>query len=282
MATALQIGDFTLASRRQEIFEWRASLATRTDTEILGLKSGATPADAKAAFVSLARRFHPDAAPSGNPDLRDPLQAIFVRITEAYHNLGSSSRTAPDPPRRGAVVPQSPVRSVGAAGPRPIHTAAKSVADDAEQRRARVDEALRTAEELIDRQQTEDAVATLHEVLTQADDARRRRIRLLLARAYALDPRWRRNAVAVLRDLVEQDSADAEAMAALGSLYRREGLLARAEHMFVRALAVDPGLAAAREGLRAVRAALAARQTPDAATRAPQGGLIARLFSVAR
>jgi len=50
---------------------------------------------------------------------------------------------------------------------------------------------------------------------TQADEPRRRHIRLLLARAYAVDARWRRNAVALLRELVEQNPNDAEALAAL-------------------------------------------------------------------
>ena len=88
-------------------------------------------------------------------------------------------------------------------------------AEDMAVRRARVEEALRTAEDLVLRQQAEEAVSVLHEVLTQADEPRRRRIRLLLARAYVVDARWRRNAVALLRELVEQNPNDAEALAAL-------------------------------------------------------------------
>jgi Flp pilus assembly protein TadD len=122
----------------------------------------------------------------------------------------------------------------------------------------------------------------LHEVLTQADEPRRRRIRLLLARAYAVDARWRRNAVALLRELVDKNPNDAEALAVLGGLYRRDGLLSRAESMFTRALSVDPSLAEAREGLRTVRAALLARQDPSRTKRAPRRGLMSRLFLVTR
>jgi len=209
MATAMHVTDASPTRRRQEIEEWHSSLATRTDTEILGVPTGATRAQVKAAFVSLA---------------------------------------LPD-------------------------TAA---------RRERVEEALRTAESFVMRQDAEEAVSVLHEVLTQADEPRRRRIRLLLARAYAIDARWKRNAVALLRELVEQNPNDAEALAAIGDMYRREGLLSRAESMFVRALAADPGMAAAQEGLRSVRARLVTRQTPSWTKAAPRRGLISRLFSVAR
>jgi tetratricopeptide (TPR) repeat protein len=284
MTSAPNVGDLELVSRRKEIVEWHASLTKRTDTEILGIGTGASPAEVKAAFVSLARRFHPDTVGGADADLREPLQAIFVRVIEAYRNLGGerSLRRVPDSPLRPAPVPRQAARSGGPAARATARPAAATAAVDAAERRARVDDALRTAEELVARQQTEDAVAVLHDVLTQADGPRRRCIRLLLARAYAVDPRWRRNAVVLLRELVEQNAADAEALAALGSLYQREGLLTRAAPTFARALAADPGLAAARDGLRAVRAALAARQTPAATKSAPRRGLIARLFSVAR
>jgi uncharacterized protein HemY len=160
--------------------------------------------------------------------------------------------------------------------------ATRTDAENTAVRRARVEEALRTAEELMMQRQPEQAVSVLHEVLTQADEPRRRRIRLLLARAYAIDARWRRNAVALLRELVEQNPNDAEALAALGGLYRRDGLLSRAESMFVRALAADPGLAEARQGMRSVRAALLARQTPSRTKLAPRRGLMSRLFLVTR
>lgn len=270
MATAPNGTAASPVDRRREIEEWHASLATLTDAEILGLPSGATPEQVKASFVTLARRFHPDTAAAADEELRHKLQPIFIRITEAYRHLSRPRwpREAPKP-----------------RAPRPTPAARSTVpplVENSVSRSSRVEDALRTAENLVLRQQAAEAVSVLHEVLTQADEPRRRRIRLLLARAYAIDARWRRNAVALLRELVEQNANDAEALAALGALYRRDGLLSRAESMFVRALAVDPGLAEARAGLRAVRAALLARQPPPASKRAPRWGLISRLFSVVR
>jgi uncharacterized protein HemY len=151
-----------------------------------------------------------------------------------------------------------------------------------DERRARVEAALRTAVGLIGQRQVEEAVSVLHEVLTQADEPQRRRVRLLLARAYAEDPTRRRHAVGFLRELVERNPHDAEALAALGELYRREGLLTRAEQMLARALVGDPGLVPARLSLRAVRAALAEKTTPPRARRAWRRSLISRLLSISR
>jgi len=225
MATAMHVTDASPTRRRQEIEEWHSSLATRTDTEILGVPTGATRAQVKAAFVSLARRFHPNSVAAAEGEMRHRLQAIFVRVTEAYRNLSRE---------------KSPDRTLASPAP------AASALPDTAARRERVEEAL------------------------------------LLARAYAIDARWKRNAVALLSELVEQNPNDAEALAAIGDLYRREGLLSQAESMFVRALAADPGMGAPQEGLRSVRARLVSRQTPSRTKAAPRRGLISRLFSVAR
>jgi len=262
MATAIFSSDASPSCRRREIEEWHSSLATRTDAEILQVPPGATPAQVKAAFDSMARRFHPDAVAGDQEDLRRQLQSIFIRVTEAYRNLGRERSSAPAP------------------APAPVKR--RPLPEDPAVRRARVEEALETAEGLLLRQQAEEAVSVLHDVLTQADEPRRRRVRLLLARAYAVDARWRRNAVALLRELVEQNPNDAEALSVLGGLYRRDGLLSRAESMLARALSADPRLAEAREGMRSVRAALLARQAPSRTRPAPRRGLISRLFLVTR
>ena len=276
MATATFSSDASRSNGRREIEEWYSSLATRTDAEILQVPHGATPAQIKAAFGTMARRFHPDAVAGVQDDVRQQLQSIFIRVTEAYRNLvrersWTPAQSTPAPSAPAPVAP-APV------APAPVW---RSLPDPAVMR-ARVEEALQTAEGLLMRQQAEEAVSVLHEVLTQADAPQSRRIRLLLARAYAVDARWRRNAVALLRELVEQNPNDAEALAVLGGLYRRDGLLSRAESMFARALSVDPGLAEARAGLSSVRAALLSRQTPSRTKPVPRRGLMSRLFFVTR
>jgi len=46
--------------RRREILEMHAGLARRSAHELLGVAPDASPADVKAAYFRLAKRFHPD------------------------------------------------------------------------------------------------------------------------------------------------------------------------------------------------------------------------------
>jgi tetratricopeptide (TPR) repeat protein len=255
------------------VLEWQTMLSTQTDMDILGIGADATQADAKAAFVALARQFHPDSAPGADAAMRELLQAVFARVTEAYQNVRPAlSARAKAPARRVEPAPRERPLPAGAPSAanvaRPAAAAALPLsappACSARERSERVDAALRSAEAHVARRETDQAVTVLHDVLTQADEPRRRRIRLLLARAYAADGRFRRYAVQLLRELVDEHPNDAEALTALASFYQREGLLVRAEPLFARAFAADPRFTGAREGLQAVRAALAARgQQPE-------------------
>jgi tetratricopeptide (TPR) repeat protein len=288
MATCLRLETQATTTRRAEILQWRASIGTRTDAELLGVSATPSSDELRASFVSLARRFHPDSLAPEEGNLHAEMQAIFVRITQAYQNLKRAARPALErepaapPERRVPVSVRAPVR-VPVRVPAPPAPRAVSSEPDLAERRVRVEQALALAEGMIARRQVDEAVSVLHEVLTQADERRGHRIRLLLARAYAAERRYRRYGVALLRELIEADPADAEALALLGGLYQSEGLLARAEPLFARALVADPGLVEAREALRAVRSAKEARRLPvEEQGRKRLGGLIARLLPRAR
>ena len=82
------------SGRRQEILELYASLAGRSHAQVLGVPPGASPATVREAFVALARRLHPDTLAPGDADLRDQLQAIFIRLNDAYRSLGGDHPTA--------------------------------------------------------------------------------------------------------------------------------------------------------------------------------------------
>jgi len=74
--------------RRMEILEGFAALKRRTHFEVLGLQRNATEAQVKEAYFRLARRFHPDVHHDpALADLRDKIEAIFVRLGEAYEVL---------------------------------------------------------------------------------------------------------------------------------------------------------------------------------------------------
>jgi tetratricopeptide (TPR) repeat protein len=279
MATALCTGSRSSA-RRREILEWHAGLRGKGPAQVLGLSPDADPAAVKAAFVALAKRFHPDTLHEGEADLHGPLQEVFIRITEAYRDLQARQTSRPARPETRPVAAQ-PSRAPNT--PRPSLPASRPApALDPEEKHRRVAEALRQAAALIVAGDTAAAVGTLHEVLGIADGPERRSIRLLLSRAYVSAPQWRRYGVALLGEMLHESPRDADALTTLGALYHGEGLLARAEATLRRALDSDPGHAEARAHLRAVRVALDRRRAPEAAAPPEARSLVARLLSLAR
>jgi thioredoxin-like negative regulator of GroEL len=141
--------------------------------------------------------------------------------------------------------------------------------------------ALGAAARLIDEKDAAGAVSVLHEVLRLAEGRGKRRVRLLLARTYLSERSWRRYAFSLLNEMLRENAADADALALLGALYRREGLRARAEATLHQALVSDPGHPEARTHLQAVIGARHRRHEPEAPpSRRP--GLVARLLSMGR
>lgn len=265
------------SGRRQEILDLHSGLARRSHAQVLGVPPGASPATVREAFVALARRLHPDTLAPGDADLRDQLQAIFIRLNDAYRSLGGdhpaarAAQRSPEPPRE----PAAPM-----VAPRPKPPLASPSPPDPEARRRRVEEALRSAEASIARREIDEAVSELHGVLSQANGGQRRRIRLVLARAYVGDPRWRRYGLGLLSEMLRETPDDADALATLGLLYHHQGLLARADATLRRALHSDPGHVEARTHLRAVTAALQKRRAPEEARPPERRGFVARMLSI--
>ena len=269
----------TASGRRSEILERHAGLAGSSHAQVLGVPPGASPKTVREAFVALARRLHPDTLAPGDADLHDHLQSIFIRLNDAYRSLGGdhpaarAAQRSPEPPRE----PAAPT-----VAPRPKPPVAPPPPPGPEERRARVEDALHSAEASIARREIDEAVGGLHDVLSQADDGQQRRIRLVLARAYVGDPRWRRYGLGLLSEMLRETPDDADALDTLGLLYHRQGLLARAEATLRRALDSDPGHVEARTHLREVIAALQKRRAPEEARPPERRGLVARMRSIGR
>jgi hypothetical protein len=268
------------SARRREILEWHAGLPGKAAAQVLGVSPDADPASVKAAFVALAKRFHPDSLHEGDADLRGALQEVFIRITEAYRDLQARRTSRPAHPETRPVAVH-PTREPKASRPS-VPASRPAPALDPEEKHRRVAEALRQATALIVAGDTPAAVGTLHEVVGIADGPEKRSIRLLLARAYVSAPQWRRYGVNLLGEMLRESPGDADALTVMGALYHREGLLARAEATLRRALDSPPGHAEARAQLRSVTATLDRRRAPEGAPPPGGRGLVARLLSLAR
>jgi len=257
---------------RAEVRAAFAGLRTRTPHEILGVPAAATGDDVRSAYVRLAKRFHPDVL--HDPvlaDLRDELHTVFVRIGEAYNQL----RSAPVGARPTRAPQEGGTEAAPASGaPAPARSAPAVVASPGcapapEPGAADVPPAtdpgdtLRAAERHFAAGRYWDAIVLAEPLARSAGGAARRRARLLLARAYAKNPKWVHDAESELQALVREDPQDAEAWQELGDIYRERGLDQRAASMYRKVLQLRPGAPAASSRLR----------SPDTAAR-----LVSRLL----
>jgi Flp pilus assembly protein TadD len=159
------------------------------------------------------------------------------------------------------------------------HAEEQLPADPKAEAAAAVERAIAEAEDWLGHGDAEAAIAALHPVVIRADGRLREQVRLVLARAYTQDARYRTYAVRLLREMLQERPDAAEALVLQASLYHREGLLARAESTLRRALASDPGHAGAKAQLGAVIAARQRSGVPQLAKPTRKSGLLARLLA---
>jgi tetratricopeptide (TPR) repeat protein len=272
--------DAALLARRREILEMFQSLPLKNHFEVLGIEPGCDDAEVRRAYVSLAKRYHPDAR--RDPlleDMHDILEAIFIRVGEAWEVLGESKsrasyearsgivrRPRPSPP---AAAPPATATSTASAAASDVATPAPPPPSAPAERREYVppEEILYRARLLLAQARYWDAIQVLESALPGMEPrSQQHRGRLLLARAYSKNPNWLRRAEETLHDLMREDPTNADAHYELGLVYKAGGFVARAQGMFRRAVELRPGHkgASAELGL----------QQPEAGG----GGLLKRLF----
>jgi tetratricopeptide (TPR) repeat protein len=246
------------ADRRQEILEMYQGLARRADHEVLGVAGGASAAELKAAYFRLAKRFHPDVVHEpGLADLREKLEAVFLRLHDAYRAMsGRGGR-----PAAASTSTKAPAATGPAAAPGPAATPDHPAALDFE-------DALRQGRERLGESKAWEAATLFEEVVKAAEGRMRTRARVLLGRALLQVPDHEKAAEKALQDAVRDDPAHVEAHYLLGTLYRRRGLATRATSMFRRALELDPGHRASLAEMDATSAAPAPERPGRSSKRA--------------
>ena len=99
-----------------------------------------------------------------------------------------------------------------------------------------------------------DAIQLLEGAIPQLEATASRRARVMLARAYMKNPKWRHRAEEVLGQVVREAPEAPEPYLVLGELYRGAQLRARAAAMYRKALQLSPRNEEALNALRAIDA----------------------------
>jgi curved DNA-binding protein CbpA len=228
--------------RRRVIVEVFQSLPLKQNHfDVLGVEPGCTDEAVKRAYITLTKRYHPDANRDKRlNDLHDMLEAIIIRVGEAWEVLGEAKSRASYEARAG-IVRRSQVTATPAAGSAAAPaTAAATPQDSAEW--VPPDEILFRARLALAQANYWEAIQILESALPAMEPrSQQQRGRLLLARAYSKNPNWLRRAEETLQELIREDPTNADAHYELGMVYKTGGFPARAQTMFRRALELRPG-----------------------------------------
>ena len=219
---------------REEVLREHASLASRDHFQMLRLPTAASEKDAAAAWVRLARRFHPDSQTDpALASLRAQREAILAR-------MGVAASVLTDPARRSAyesalLVARLGGGSLGESELTQAPPAAPAAVD------------FQSAEDVLTQAETEyaegrywDALQALEVVFESLSPKQRSRALMLRARVYAKNPKWMKEAEEQLKQVLASEPANAEAYFLLGQVYKSLGVGVRAEAMFRRVLQLKP------------------------------------------
>jgi tetratricopeptide (TPR) repeat protein len=249
-------------ARREEVLRAYEGLKNRNHFDVLGIPRGSSEAQIKEAYFRLARRFHPDVHHDpAFSDLRDKLEAVFIRLGEAYEVLRNPRTRASHEADLAARTPRT--------APEPA--APEPPAGDPVLEMRIATESIRKAEKHFLEEKYWDAIQLLEKAIPAVDGKLKQRARVLLARAYVKNPKWVKRAEDVLQTVVREDARNADAYFQLGDLYRNGGLRSRALAMFRKVVELKPDH---EEAL--VQVATLTPQEPEP----PQegGGILKRIF----
>jgi curved DNA-binding protein CbpA len=235
----------SLEARRREIVEAFEGLQGRDHFELLGIGRKATESEVKEAYFRLARRFHPDTPlDPALSDLRPKRENVFLRLAAAYETLRNPQSRAQ---YERMVEPRSPRRHVETsataapgppAAPTPPDPGEQAAAEERQRKAAQ--KAVPNATRLIKEEKYWDAIQALEPALPLLDGPARLKASVLLARAYAKNPNWIRQAESTLRGVLREKPDLAEAHVVLGHVYRATNLRSRALASYRKAVELDP------------------------------------------
>jgi len=253
-------------TRRQEIVEAFEGLKTRNHFEVLGIPKASSEAQVKEAYFRLAKRFHPDVQHDRSlADLRDKLEAVFIRLGEAYEVLRNPRTRSSYENDLAARMPRAqPAASAAGEAPAPDPQIDVRLAE----------EAIRKAEKRFIEEKFWDAIQLLEPAIPRVQGKVKHRARVLLARSYLKNPHWVKRAEELLQTVVHDEPKYVDAYFVLGTIYKNGNLRSRALNMFRKVLELKPE----HEEAAAEAAALGPGADEPSAESSEGGGLLKKLF----
>ncbi|MFN8096116.1 MAG: DnaJ domain-containing protein [Vicinamibacteria bacterium] len=183
---------------------------------MLGVSRAASEAEVKDAYFRLAKRFHPDAHHGESlGDLRDALEAVFIRLGEAYETLRDPRRRAEYEQRLGRAKATGPAPGAARAD---VPPPAPAPPPDPEAEAAQAEYDLHRAMKLYEMEKYWDAIQLLEPAIDKLAPRLRTRARVLLARCDLKNPKWTKRAEEILLDTTREDPKATDAWALLGAL----------------------------------------------------------------
>jgi tetratricopeptide (TPR) repeat protein len=214
---------------RQQILDAYGRLPGQSHHDVLGVAREASAREIQTAFVRLAKLYHPDGHHEPElADLKDKLEALFARVTEAHRALAHAGAPAP------GVKASAP--AAAAPAPPPAAPAVAEPAVDA----TRIDETLDRARKSLGAGRYWETLALVDGIMSAVEGRTRRRARVLKAEALLKTDGGRRAAEEELKAALAEDAGNAEAHVLLGTIYKAGGAHALAAASFRRALDLQP------------------------------------------
>jgi len=203
--------------RIDEVLEFHEKLSSLNYYQILGLAAEASPEDVKKSYFRLARKFHPDLFGRDlASETKKKIDTLFSHITKAYQTLSDQAKKNEYNGKLGAP-------------------------SDEDKRRDLVKEAekrFRQGKFLFNQARYEEALVFLEQSVRLSRD--KASYFLLLAMTQTKLHIYRKEAEKNFIRALKLEPWNAEAYAALGLLYKKEGLQIKAKKQFEKALQIDP------------------------------------------